>query len=164
MEETHILELKVIGYIRTPFTEKKGTPIQSYYSKAEGYIEIFPEYAKGLDDLEEFSHIHLIYHFHQSDGVKLNVVPFLDEKKRGIFATRAPLRPNPIGISIVELISINYSTSIMKICGVDMLDSTPLLDIKPYVPLFDQREAKTGWISRSLQEARDGKRTSDGRF
>ena len=163
MEETPIVKFKVIGYIRTPFSRKKGTPIQPYYSKAEGQIEIFPEYVGGLDDLEEFSHIHLIYHFHRSEGMKLRVVPFLDEKKRGVFSTRAPIRPNPIGISVVELISINHSANVIKVLGVDMLDSTPLLDIKPYVPLFDQRDAKTGWISHSLKEVQEEK-TSNGRF
>lgn len=163
MEEALIVNFRIIGYIRTPFSEKKGTPIQSYYSKAEGYIEIFPEYVGGLNDLEEFSHLHLIYHFHQSEGAKLIVTPFLDKKERGVFSTRAPLRPNPIGISIVELISIDRSENIIKVRGVDMLDFTPLLDIKPYVPLFDQRDAKTGWISPSLQETRE-ERTSDGRF
>ncbi|MFX1537841.1 MAG: tRNA (N6-threonylcarbamoyladenosine(37)-N6)-methyltransferase TrmO [Promethearchaeota archaeon] len=163
MEKTSIIEYKIIGFIRTPFTEKKRAPIQSTYSKAEGYIEIFPEYVRGLNDLEEFSHLHLIYHFHMSEGVKLKVVPFLDEKPRGVFSTRSPLRPNSIGISIVELISINSSTNVIKVRGVDMLDSTPLLDIKPYVPLFDQRDAKTGWISRSLQESRENRR-SNGRF
>ncbi|MFW9903851.1 MAG: tRNA (N6-threonylcarbamoyladenosine(37)-N6)-methyltransferase TrmO [Candidatus Thorarchaeota archaeon] len=163
MEEVRTINFRIIGYIRTPFSERKGTPIQSCYSKAEGYIEIFTEYIGGLDDLEEFSHLYLIYHFHQSKGVKLKVIPFLDKKERGVFSTRAPLRPNPIGISIVELLSINLSENILKIRGVDMLDSTPLLDIKPYVPLFDQRDAKTGWISRSLQEIQE-ERTSDGRF
>ncbi|MFX1507879.1 MAG: tRNA (N6-threonylcarbamoyladenosine(37)-N6)-methyltransferase TrmO [Promethearchaeota archaeon] len=163
MEEARNINFRIIGYIHTPFSEKKGTPIQSYYSKAEGYIEIFPEYVDGLNDLEEFSHLHLIYHFHKSEGVKLKVIPFLDKKERGVFSTRAPLRPNPIGISIVELISINHSENIIKIRGVDMLDLTPLLDIKPYIPLFDRRDAKTGWISYSPQDIHE-ERTSDGRF
>ncbi len=163
MEESRFVQYKIIGYIRTPFKRKKGTPIQSCYSTAEGLIEIFPQYVKGLDDLEDFSHLQLIYHFHLSKEVKLKIIPFLDEKERGVFATRAPLRPNPIGISIVELISINTSKNILNIRGVDMLDLTPLLDIKPYVPLFDQREAKTGWISRSLRGFQDD-RVSNGRF
>lgn len=163
MEETPKIEFKIIGYIRTPFSGKKGTPIQSNYSKAKGVIEIFSEYIIGLDDLEDFSHVHLIYHFHKSTEVKLKIVPFLDEKTRGVFSTRAPLRPNPIGLSIVELISINRSKNVIHVSGVDMLDYTPLLDIKPYVPLFDQRDAKTGWISHSLQKTHDD-RTSDGRF
>ncbi|MFX1515267.1 MAG: tRNA (N6-threonylcarbamoyladenosine(37)-N6)-methyltransferase TrmO [Promethearchaeota archaeon] len=140
---------------------KKGTPIQSYYSKAEGIIEIFSEYAIGLDDLQDFSHIHLIYFFHKSKEVKLKVVPFLNEKTRGVFSTRAPLKPNPIGFSIVELISISRSKNVIKVRGVDMLDYTPLLDIKPYIPLFEQRDANTGWISRSLQETHDIKLLMD---
>jgi len=129
----------------------------------EGRIEIFPQYVKGLHDLEDFSHLQLIYHFHRANEVKLKLTPFIDEEERGIFSTRAPLRPNPIGISIVELISINHASSILHIRGVDMLDFTPLLDIKPYVSLFDHREAKTGWISRSLQEFQND-RFSNGRF
>ena len=93
----------------------------------------------------------------------MEVFPFLDEKKRGIFSTRAPVRPNPIGISIVELISIDPSLNILKIKGVDMLDSTPLLDIKPYIPLFDHQEAKTGWIANSLQQKKE-EMISDDRF
>lgn len=148
MKEPPIIKYKVIGYIHTPFLEKKGTPIQPSYSSADGTIEIFPQYGEGLEDLDGFSHVILLYSFNQVKGFQLKVKPFLDTKERGVFSTRAPLRPNPIGISIVELISIDFNTNILKVKGVDILDSTPLIDIKPYIPLFDKRDAKTGWISK----------------
>ena len=88
MRESPIIEYSPIGYIRTPFREKKGTPIQSCYSNVEGQIEFFPEYVNGLDDLDSFSHLQLIYHFHQSDSVKMKIIPFLNGEERGIFATR----------------------------------------------------------------------------
>ncbi len=163
MEETPKIKYKVIGYIRTPFTEKKGTPIQPSYSSADGIIELFPQYGEGLDDLDGFSHIILLYHFNHVKEFQLKVIPFLDNKKRGIFSTRAPLRPNPIGLSIVELISIDLESNVLKIRGVDILDSTPLIDIKPYIPLFDKREAKTGWISQKKRDPQE-KRVSNGRF
>lgn len=113
--------------------------------------------------MEDFTHLQLIYYFHRANEVKLKIIPFLDEEERGIFFTRAPLRPNPIAISIVEVFSLNPSRNILNIRGVDMLDSIPLLDIKPYVPLFDSRKANTGWISRSLHESQNDK-FSNGRF
>lgn len=163
MRGNSLITYKVIGYIRTPFRENKGVPIQTYYSSTEGSIELFPQYIEGLADLDSFSHIILVYHFHTAGEVKMEVIPFLDTKKRGIFSTRAPIRPNPIGISIVELVSVSSTNHTLKIRGVDMLDYTPLLDIKPYVPLFDQRDAKTGWITRALLQKKT-KIVSDGRF
>jgi len=107
-------------------------------------VEVFPEYADGLKDIEAFSHITLIYHLHQTDQVQLQVEPFLDDQKHGVFATRHPFRPNHIGISIVRLISRQGNR--LEVAGVDMFDQTPLLDIKPYVPEFDQREdVRAGW-------------------
>ena len=163
MKEKSLISYKIIGYIRTPFLENKEVPIQSSFSSIEGEIELFPEYSKGLTDLDGFSHLILIYHFHKAGREQMEVVPFLDEKKRGVFSTRAPVRPNPIGISLVELLSIDLSRNVLKIKGVDMLDSTPLLDIKPYIPLFDQRNAQTGWITNSLYQKKE-KRISDDRF
>ena len=163
MKDESFVSYRIIGLIRTPFKEKKGVPIQTHYSSVEGWIEILPQYVEGLSDLDGFSHLILLYHFHKVKKVQLKVLPFLDKKKRGIFATRAPLRPNPIGISIVELISIDLNNNTIKIRGVDIIDSTPLLDIKPYIPLFDQRDAKTGWITPSLREIQI-ERLSDGRF
>jgi tRNA-Thr(GGU) m(6)t(6)A37 methyltransferase TsaA len=136
--------MQPIGLIHSPFTEKGQTPIQSTRSQAIGSVEVYPEFIDGLKDLDGFSHIIIFYVFHQSSGFSLRVKPFLDDHERGLFATRYPARPNPIGISIVELklVRDNYLT----VEGIDVLDGTPLLDIKPYVPDFDIRtETRTGW-------------------
>jgi len=135
-----------IGIIKTPFKSLKGIPIQFYQSEAEGIIQIYPKHSPGLKDLEGFSHIYCVYFF---DMVKLPVPlqskPFLDDKKKGIFATRTPFRPNPIGISILEIIHIKKN--LIKVKNVDILDKTPILDIKPYVSRFDYIKAyKMGWL------------------
>jgi len=151
-----------IGVIHSPFKSKEGVPIQPAFAKGvEGYIEVFPEYVEGLKDLEGFSHIILIYHLHLSKGYNLLVKPFLDNVLRGVFATRAPRRPNPIGFSVVRLREIEGS--ILRILDVDIIDGTPLLDIKPYVPEFDcHSDAKAGWLEKRVHEA--GRTLSDGRF
>lgn len=136
--------LSPIGLIHTPFQTTAETPIQSSRSNAEGWVEVFPEFAAGLLDIEAFSHIYLIYHLHRAEQVHLLVQPFLDDREHGVFATRHPFRPNHIGISIVRLISRQNNR--LSISGVDMLDQSPLLDIKPYVPDFDQRDTvRSGW-------------------
>jgi tRNA-Thr(GGU) m(6)t(6)A37 methyltransferase TsaA len=136
--------MRPIGVIHSPFTDKSQTPIQPSRSRARGFVEIYEEYAEGLQDLEGFSHIFLLYVFHESSGYSLLVKPFLDNQLRGLFATRYPSRPNPIGLSVVRLIGRQGNT--LEIEGADMLDSTPLLDIKPYVPDFDlQTNVRTGW-------------------
>lgn len=138
--------LKPIGVIRTPFKSKRETPIQPTRSNAIGKIELEPEYSAGLTDLEGFSHIYLIYYFHRSSGYELLVKPFLDDRLRGLFATRYPARPNSIGISIVRLLA--REENILTVGDIDVLDETPLLDIKPYVPDFDKREkVSTGWYA-----------------
>jgi tRNA (adenine37-N6)-methyltransferase len=143
--------MKPIGVIHSPFTDKKQTPIQPTRSHASGYVEVFPEFTEGLQDLEGFSHIFLVYIFHQSDSYTLRVKPFLDDQLRGLFATRYPCRPNPIGLSIVRLLAHHENT--LDIEGVDVLDGTPLLDIKPYVPEFDVRSnVKTGWYPQRIKE------------
>ena len=135
-----------IGVIHSPFNEKAQTPIQPNRSTAYGQVEVFPEYAPGLQDLEGFSHIYLLYAFHQSKGFNLRIRPFLDDEEHGLFATRHPCRPNPIGLSVVRLVALR--DNILEIEGVDVLDGTPLLDIKPYVPDFDLRtDVKTGWYA-----------------
>jgi tRNA-Thr(GGU) m(6)t(6)A37 methyltransferase TsaA len=151
-----------IGTIHTPFKKVKGMPIQSKGSKgAKGTIALKKEFVEGLLDLDKFSHIYLIYHFHKSEGFNLNVIPFLDNKPHGVFATRAPKRPNSIGISVVKLISIK--DNIIEIENVDMLDGTPLLDIKPYVSHFDIHHIeKNGWIND--QTGYPNETTSDDRF
>jgi len=143
--------MKPIGIIHSPYTEKEHTPIQPTRSSASGLIEVFPEFAEGLQDLEGFSHIILLYIFHQSDSYTLRVKPFLDDQLRGLFATRFPYRPNPIGLSIVRLLAHHENT--LDIEGVDVLDNTPLLDIKPYVPEFDvHNNVKTGWYANRSKE------------
>ena len=133
-----------IGIIHSPFTDKSQTPIQASRSQAKGVVEVYPEYAEGLQDLEGFSHIFLLYAFHESSGYSLLVKPFLDDHLRGLFATRYPARPNPIGLSVVRLTARQGNT--LEIEGVDMLDGTPLLDIKPYVTDFDVRtDTCSGW-------------------
>jgi len=136
--------MQEIGVIHSPFTAKSQTPLQSSRSQARGTVEVYPEYAEGLQDLEGLSHIYLIYAFHESSGYSLLVKPFLDDRLHGLFATRYPYRPNPIGMSIVRL--LEKEDNVLRIEGVDMLDGTPLLDIKPYVPEFDLRtDTRVGW-------------------
>jgi tRNA-Thr(GGU) m(6)t(6)A37 methyltransferase TsaA len=138
--------MKPIGVIHSPFVDKAQTPIQANRSTAIGQVEVFPEYAPGLQDLEGFSHVYLLYAFHMSEGFKLKVRPFLDDEEHGLFATRHPCRPNPIGLSVVRLLTCRGN--VLEIEGVDVLDGTPLLDIKPYVPDFDVRtDVKTGWYA-----------------
>jgi tRNA (adenine37-N6)-methyltransferase len=151
-----------IGIIRSPFKEPRGMPIQPTGAAGiAGTIELCPEYEGGLKDLEGFSHIILIYHFHLSNGFSLQVKPFLDDTLRGLFSTRAPRRPNPIGLSIVRLIKVDGIT--LHIENVDIVDGTPLLDIKPYVPELDGIEAeRTGWFSEKTDKARKAK--ADDRF
>jgi tRNA-Thr(GGU) m(6)t(6)A37 methyltransferase TsaA len=150
MNET--IRYKPIGIIHSPFKEPRDAPIQAAYAgDIEGIVEIFPQYSEGLADLEGFSHIILIYHFHLSKGHSLRVKPYLDSELRGVFATRAPARPNPIGMSIVRLVKVEEGQ--LRIRAIDILDGTPLLDIKPYVPKFDCRSADhIGWLSGKIDE------------
>jgi tRNA-Thr(GGU) m(6)t(6)A37 methyltransferase TsaA len=151
-----------IGTIHSPFTEAKKMPIQPAAAKGiEGTIDIKPEFENGLKDLDGFSHIILLYHLHLSKGFSLEVIPFLDDKLRGVFATRAPRRPNAIGLSIVRLVNIEKNR--LYIRNVDIVDGTPLLDIKPYVPEFDDQEAeRIGWLSDKIDKMREIK--ADERF
>lgn len=156
------IEYAPIGLIHSPFAETSGMPIQPAGARdIEGSVEIQPEYAAGLKDLDGFSHIILLYHFHQSEGFSLVVQPFLDDVEHGLFSTRAPKRPNPIGLSVVRLDSIE--NNILYIRDVDILNETPLLDIKPYIPDFDSREdVHIGWLSGKVQKV--SKIKSDKRF
>lgn len=151
-----------IGIIHSPFKEPKGTPIQPPGGKdIEGTIEIFPEFADGLKDLEGFSHIILISHFHLINETKLLVKPYLDDTLHGVFSTRAPAHPNPIGLSVVQLTKIE--NNILHIRDIDIVDGTPLLDIKPLVPEFDIREVKKiGWLDKNVQKLPNAK--DDERF
>lgn len=153
---------KPIGIIHSPFKEPKGTPIQSTAAKdIEGTIDIFPEYTDGLQDLDGFSHIILIYHFHLSKKAPLLIKPYMDSKPHGVFAIRAPSRPNPVGLSTVRLIGIEKNKILVR--DIDIVDGTPLLDIKPYVPEFDTRKVvKTGWLEKNVRKLIKSK--DDGRF
>jgi tRNA-Thr(GGU) m(6)t(6)A37 methyltransferase TsaA len=149
--KTDTVEFKPIGIIHTAFTEPSGIPIQASAARgARGMVEVLPEYASGLKDLEGFSHIMLLYHFHLARPPQLLVRPFLDDAEHGVFATRAPSRPNPIGISIVRLLQVRGN--MIDVEDVDIVDGTPLLDIKPYVPEFDSRQAtRIGWLQGKMQ-------------
>jgi tRNA (adenine37-N6)-methyltransferase len=143
--------MRPIGVIHSPFNDPSQTPIQSCRSQALGQISVFPKYVEGLKDLEGFSHIFILYVFHLSRGYKMLVKPFLDDTAHGLFTTRYPFRPNPLGISVVRILSIH--DEVIEIGEVDVLDGTPLLDIKPYVEEFDIRTGtRSGWYeTRSKQ-------------
>ena len=144
---------KPIGIIHTPFRGIDGTPNQPTAGKGvEGMIEIQPEYAEGLSDLDGFSHIILIYNLHLSTGYSLIVKPFMHEHLRGVFATRSPKRPNSIGISIVRLVKVRGRTMYVK--DVDIVDGTPLLDIKPYVPEDSRKVKRIGWLSERADKVK----------
>ena len=151
-----------IGVIHSPFTSLEQMPIQpTGAASAPGTIEVFPEFAAGLQDLEGFSHLYLLYHLHQVRQARLQVIPFLDSRPRGVFATRAPSRPNPIGLSLVELLRIEGSA--LHVSRLDVLDGTPLLDIKPYIPEFEEpQNVRIGWLAQAKEQARSQK--SDDRF
>ncbi len=151
-----------IGIIKTRFETKANIPIQPTSGIGEqGNIEIFDEYLPALEGLDSFSHIILLYYFHKADNLKLKARPFMDETERGIFSIRAPIRPNKIGMSIVRLIKIEKNVLLVE--DIDILNNTPLLDIKPYVPEFDiKADANSGWISKSQNEINAFK--SDDRF
>ena len=156
------IKYKPIGVIHSPFKEPKGTPIQPAGAKGtNGTVEVFPEYAEGLKDIEGFSHIILLYHFHLSKESTLIVRPFMDNEAHGVFAMRGPSRPNSIGISVVCLVRVEGN--MLHIQDVDIVDGTPLLDIKPYVPEFAIREVeRIGWLEKNVHELSASK--DDGRF
>ena len=156
------MNFKPIGIVHSPFKEAIGTPIQPKAAKGiEGTVEVFTEFADGLADLDGFSHIILICNFHLVQKPKLKVIPYMDDQQRGVFSTRAPNRPNPIGISVVRLNRIE--NNILYIQDIDIIDGTPLLDIKPYVPEFDSKEdIKIGWLEKKVNKLLTSK--DDGRF
>jgi tRNA-Thr(GGU) m(6)t(6)A37 methyltransferase TsaA len=157
-----MIEMNPIGIIHTPFRKLEGMPIQPAGAVGvKGTVEVFEKFQAGLKDLDGFSHIILLYIFHRSHGFKLEVVPFMDTQPRGLFATRAPKRPNPIGLSTVQLDKIENGN--LHVQNVDILDGTPLLDIKPYVPEFDnQARIRSGWLERERKTV--DYRKSDDRF
>lgn len=143
---------KPIGIIHTPFIDLKGIPIQSSMSESEGEIEIFPEFKDGLKDLEGFSHLICIYYFDMVQlPVSIQSKPFLVNEIKGIFATRTPFRPNPVGFSVLKIIEIK--NKVIKVAQIDILDETPVIDIKPYVPQFDSpKKAKIGWLEKNIRK------------
>jgi tRNA-Thr(GGU) m(6)t(6)A37 methyltransferase TsaA len=151
-----------IGIIHTPFKKPAGVPIQSaVVTGIQATITIYPQYREGLADLDGFSHIILLYHFHLSKKYSLKVTPYMDEQLRGIFATRAPARPNSIGLSVVRLLKIEEAVIFIE--NVDLVDGTPLLDIKPYVPDFDRYEIqRIGWLKDNISKLENIR--GDGRF
>ena len=155
-------EVPYIGVIRTPFKELKNMPIQPVGARdVVGEVVVREEFAAGLRDLDGFSHIYLIYDFHRVRETKLLVTPFMDTVERGVFSTRAPRRPARIGLSIVELLKVEGNK--LSIMGVDVLDGTPLFDIKPYIENFDRvEESRGGWMKGSSHEV--AARRSDDRF
>lgn len=142
------IKIQPIGTIHSDYTEMKGTPIQSVFSEdKEGWIEIEPDYLEGLKDLEAFDRVWLIYWLDRAPRSPLVVKPYLDNTPHGVFAVRSPCRPNPIGLSCVKLISCSENRLVFR--GVDILDGTPLLDIKPYVTRFDSFPGvRCGWLDK----------------
>ena len=155
-------EGQFIGVIRSPYKELENMPIQPVASpEAEGEILVDEKYVDGLKDLGGFSHIYVVYYFHKATRTELQVIPYLDTVQRGVFATRSPLRPAHIGLSIVELLAVEGNR--LRVRGIDMLDGTPLIDIKPYVPQFDcWDEATSGWVKPTRHDIE--RRRSDDRF
>ncbi|HPC46429.1 MAG TPA: tRNA (N6-threonylcarbamoyladenosine(37)-N6)-methyltransferase TrmO [Deltaproteobacteria bacterium] len=152
MPGSDVIAYTPIGVIKSPHTDPELTPIQSVYARGcTGSAEVFPEYAGGLKDLEGFSHVILIYHFHRSGPFKPLVKPFLQDADRGLFSTRAPSRPNPIGLSVVRLVRVEGTT--LHLDDLDVLDGTPLLDIKPYVARFDRINGTVDGWHRDVNEA-----------
>ncbi len=151
-----------IGIVHSPFSHPAGTPIQSSVGKGvTGTVEVLQEHAPGLRDLEGFSHIILIYHFHLSRAHRLEVVPYMDDRPHGVFSTRSPSRPNAIGLSVVRLLGVEGN--LLRVQDLDIVDGTPLLDIKPYVPQFDSREdVRLGWLEGQLHRLPTTR--DDGRF
>jgi tRNA-Thr(GGU) m(6)t(6)A37 methyltransferase TsaA len=154
---------KAIGVLKTPFRSKSGVPIQGIFTpESKGRAEIFEQYQSGLKDIEGFSHLILLYVFHQSEGYDLICKPYMEDKLHGVFSIRAPKRPNPIGFSVVRL--DKREGSVLHLAEVDMLDGTPLLDIKPFVPKFDHREdVRVGWMEGKFKGS-EQRMISDDRF
>ena len=160
--DNNSIQYHPIGVIHSPFESLVGMPIQpSGADGVRGKIILDNQFMAGLQDLEGFSHLILLYHFHRSPDSSLVVQPFLDDIPHGVFATRAPRRPNPIGLSVVRLISVQ--SNIVEIENVDILNGTPLLDIKPYIPIIDQSEnARIGWLEGKIDNFKG--RLADDRF
>lgn len=157
------MNLKQIGVIHSPFKDATGTPIQPCMAgQVEGWVDVFPDLAEALEDLDGFDRVWLLYWFDRASAARMKVKPFLDEVERGLFATRASCRPNPVGMSCVRLLAVEGTR--LRIAEVDVLDGTPLLDIKPHVPRFDSYpKARAGWLDRDGVRQRDDL-SADDRF
>lgn len=148
------LRFKPIGVVHSPFRKKEDIPTEKYanaqgFDSFQGEMEIFKEYEDGLKDTEGFSHLIVLFAFHESEGFKLHTKPLLDNKLRGVFSTRSPHRPNPIGLTIVRV--IERQGNILKVTGVDMIEGTPILDIKPYTPRDQKSSIKVGWLQDKMK-------------
>ena len=153
MKEKQSLELQPIGIIHSPYKNTEGVPYQGYKSEEISQIEMFKEFEKGLQDIVGFSHIIVIYWFHNSQGYHLLVKTPWDDSLHGLFTTRSPHRPCPLGLTVVELVA--RENNILKVKGLDAIDGTPLLDIKPYIPGIDERSVvKPGWLEGKLRKER----------
>ncbi|MBT4285847.1 MAG: tRNA (N6-threonylcarbamoyladenosine(37)-N6)-methyltransferase TrmO [Deltaproteobacteria bacterium] len=151
-----------IGTVHSPHKDLKNMPIQPKGAKGiEGHVLINESFVEGLSDLDGFSHVYLIYHFHAATRVEMKVIPFMDKVERGIFSTRSTLRPNHIGLSIMELLEVEGNKVLLK--GMDILDGTPVLDIKPYIANFDKVEkSQSGWMQASPEDVKN--KRSDNRY
>jgi tRNA-Thr(GGU) m(6)t(6)A37 methyltransferase TsaA len=149
-----VIMLKPIGRIRSPFKTKEDIEPKKYatkqgFEKIEGELEIEDEFAPGLTDIDGFSHIFVIFGFHKSEGFKLKTIPLLDDTPRGVFATRSPHRPNPIGLTVLKV--VEKKGNIIRVSGMDMIEGTPILDIKPYTPRDQKEDIRIGWLTDKIK-------------
>ena len=140
--------MRPVGYARTPFGDTAEVP-KGHGAKheAEGFLEILPEFAAGLQDIEGFSHLYVLWAFHRAEGFELTGIPPTDDRPHGVFATRSPRRPNPIGLTVVQLLRVEGAR--LHVRGMDMLDGTPILDIKPYLSSISESELRRGWLAEA---------------
>lgn len=163
-EAADCVSLRPVGVLRSPHKDVKGMPVQPVGARGvEGHVEVRPDLLEGLRDLDGFSHVILLYHLHRVSGYDLMARPFLDTCRRGVFATRSPRRPNAIGLSVLELAGVDVERGVVRVRNVDILDGSPVLDIKPYVPAFDScPTCRIGWFEGRMEEAVTHR--ADGRF
>jgi tRNA-Thr(GGU) m(6)t(6)A37 methyltransferase TsaA len=152
--------MKPIGVIHSPFKRKEDIDTKKFadpkgFDVVHGELEIYKEYEEGLKDTEGFSHLIVIFAFHRSEGYKLQTVPFLDDKLRGVFSTRSPNRPNPVGMTVVKV--IERKGNILKVSGIDMIEGTPILDIKPYTPRDQKSAIRCGWLEDKMNNTKNEK-------
>lgn len=147
------IKFKPIGLVHSPFKKKKDIQPKKYvnthwFDSIQGELEIFKEYEPGLKDIEGFSHLIVLFAFHKSERYKLHTIPFRNDNLRGVFSTRSPRRPNPIGLTIVKI--IERKGNILKVSGIDMIEGTPILDLKPYTPNDQKSPLKLGWLEGKI--------------